>query len=505
MLNFPIPYEDELIYSAVARAGIRLALSSPKQLLDEVFQNRKVIATVDLPCHLNAIITQFPANQFSIEDIAYKHTLFPIYAPFVPENRRQQCLQWMAEVSQGSIHLALGINASRLKPIHKLRYCPACFKEQLELYSELYWPRLWQIQGACCPTHGELVNSSTELRSLHRHNFITPTYQNCPEKIQSEATSESLFITNKLLELLSLPSSASQNYEQWTMFYHHLAQQNHCIRGKNHINHEKILEKIMLRWSPNFLAKYNLGDVKSETSWLRNIFRKHRKSFSYLEHIIAIEALINKKWTFLATLEQVKKFNVKSVDNNNQDFNIRLHPNYLEYRKKWLQLVKTLGIKPARTLDKALYAWLYRNDKHWLLKINRTFHQGFIPQGAKIDWYKRDLAYARQLIRLYNDLIWDVDSPRRSAKWWLTQITHVSTIEKNLYRLPITQSFLKHYNEDISSYQIRRLTQVFIEIKMQSQDLPRWRILRKAGLSDERMTAETTKFLNMALQYLRLN
>ena len=40
---------------------------------------------------------------------------------------------------------------------------------------------------------------------------------------------------------------------------------------------------------------------------------------------------------------------------------------------------------------------------------------------------------------------------------------------------------------------------------MQSQDLPRWRILRKAGLSDERMTSETAKFLNMALQYLRLN
>ncbi len=64
---------------------------------------------------------------------------------------------------------------------------------------------------------------------------------------------------------------------------------------------------------------------------------------------------------------------------------------------------------------------------------------------------------------------------------------------------------MKRYSEDISSYQIRRLTQVFIEIKMQSQDLPRWRILRKAGLSDERMTSETAKFLNMALQYLRLN
>lgn len=500
-----MPYPNELIYSTVARAGIRLALSSPKQLLDEIFQNRKVIATVDLPCHLNAIVNQFPANQVNLEDIVYQHTLLPIYAPFVPEDRRQQCLQWMAEASQGSIHLALGINASRLKSIHKLRYCTACFKEQLELYNELYWPRLWQIQGACCPIHGELIDSTIELRSLHRHDFITPTFEICPEKIQSKATSDNLFITHKLLELLSLTSSESPHYEQWTRFYHQLAQQNHCMRGKNQICHDKILEEVMARWSLNFLEQYNLGNLKSETSWLRNIFRKHRKSFTYLEHIIVIEALVHKEWTFSAILEQVKNLNKDSKDNNSQNLNMCVHPNHFEYREKWLKLVKELGIKPARSLNQALYAWLYRNDKAWLLKINQDFHQGFIPHGDKVDWRRRDLTYVKQLIRLYNDLIWDIESPRRSAKWWLKQTSYVSTIEKNLYRLPLTQSFLKRYNEDISSYQIRRLTQVLIETKTKNQDLPRWIILRKAGLSDERMSSETTKFLNMALQFLRLN
>lgn len=500
-----MPYQNELIYSTVARAGIRLALSSPKQLLDEIFQNRKVIATVDLPCHLNAIINQFPANQLSLEDIAYQHTLFPIYAPFVSENRRQQCLHWMAEVSQGSIHLALGINASRLNPIQKLRHCPACFKEQLELYSELYWPRLWQIQGASCPLHGELIDSTIELRSLHRHDFITPTYETCPKQIQSKATSNNLFITQKLLELLSLPPSESPNYEQWTMFYHQIAQQNDCLRGQHHIDHDRILDKIAARWSPQFLEQYNLAGLKSETSWLRSILRKHRKSFSYLEHIIVIEALVHKEWSFSTILEQVKNFNEDPKVNNSPDLKICVPPNCLEYREKWLKLVKELGIKPARTLDQALCAWLYCNDKDWLLKINQTFHQGFIPHGDKVDWRRRDITYVRQLIRLYNDLIWDLDSPRRSAKWWLKQTSYVSTIEKNLYRLPLTQSFLKRYNEDISSYQIRRLTQVFIEIKIQNQDLPRWIILRKAGLSDERMTYETTKFLTKALRHLRLN
>ena len=71
MLNFPMPYEHELIYSTVARAGIRLAFESPKQLLDAVFKNRQVIATVDLPCHLNAIVNQYSEKQLSLQNINY--------------------------------------------------------------------------------------------------------------------------------------------------------------------------------------------------------------------------------------------------------------------------------------------------------------------------------------------------------------------------------------------------------------------------------------------------
>lgn len=52
MRCFPVPYPDELIYSLVARAGIRSAITSSKQLLSEVFGDRKVIATIDLPSHV---------------------------------------------------------------------------------------------------------------------------------------------------------------------------------------------------------------------------------------------------------------------------------------------------------------------------------------------------------------------------------------------------------------------------------------------------------------------
>ncbi|KXO80018.1 transposase [Acinetobacter venetianus] len=495
MLNFPMPYQHELIYSTVARAGTRLALDSPKQLLDEVFKNRKVIATVDLPCHLNAIIYQFPNHQFTVQDIAYQHTLFPIYAPFVPEKRRQQCLKWMADISQGSIHLALGINASRIPPIHKLRYCPQCLAQQLEKYGEYYWFRLWQIQGACCPQHGQLIDSEMDLRSEHRHDFLVPPHQSYPQSNQSIASSDDIFITSKLLELLSLPPSESPSYEQWTMFYYDLARQNNCIRGQRQVLHESIREKMTARWSKKFLKQYGLDDLTSETSWLHHIFRKHRKSFSYLEHMIAIETLINKEWSFYEIIKQIN-----SLHKNNECKHIDVHNNTttdltIEQREKWLRLIKQNGIKPARVLNAALYAWLYRNDKNWLLETNQRFYKKNIPQGTKVDWYYRDLFFVKQLIQLNNNLLWDLDSPRRSANWWIKQIKYKSTIGKNLALLPITQLFLRKYSEDIGCYQIRRLSKVIIEMTIYQKNLSRWVILRKAGLSDERLRIETNSFL----------
>ena len=495
MLNFPMPYEHELIYSTVARAGTRLALESPKQLLDEVFENRKVIATVDLPCHLNAIIYQFPNHQFTVEEIAYQHSLFPIYAPFVPEKRRQQCLKWMADISQGSIHLALGINASRIPPIHKLRYCPQCLAEHLEKYGEYYWFRLWQIQGACCLQHGRLINSELDLRSLHRHDFLVPSHQSCPEIEQTLTNPDHIFITSKLLELLTLPPSESPSYEQWTMFYYELARQNDCIRGQRQVLHESIWEKMTAHWSKKFLEQYCLADLNSETSWLHHIFRKHRKSFSYLEHMIVIDALINKEWSFAEILNQVRSF--RKINQNNH---VDVHNNHItdltiSQRENWLNLIKQNGVKPARLLNAALYAWLYRNDKQWLLDTNQAFHQKYIPQGTKVDWHSRDLYFVKQLIKLNNTLLWDLDSPRRSTKWWLKQTSHSSTIEKNLDMLPLTKLFLEKYSEDIGTYQIRRLTKTFIEMKINGEVLPRWRILRKAGLSDERMVSETAQFM----------
>lgn len=167
----------------------------------------------------------------------------------------------------------------------------------------------------------------------------------------------------------------------------------------------------------------------------------------------------------------------------------------LEKRKKWLEAINQDSILASRKQNRALYAWLYRNDKEWLLKTNSHYQQPHIPTGNKIDWGTRDLETVRLLINIKQQLIDNLELPRKSRNWWIKQLKNPATIEKNLDNLPLTKQFLDQYNEDISCFQIRRLTRVLLQLYSENEQLPRWIILRKSGLSEERITAEANKFL----------
>lgn len=489
-------YEDELVYSVIARAGIRAGITSPKQLLDDIFGNRKVIATIDLPNQLDHIVKLYRNHQYRTETLVYRHTLFPIYAPFIPDNRRKQCLAWMKGESQGSVHLAVGLNASRVPAPKKARYCPSCLKKQLEFLGECYWSRLWQIQGTnCCLEHGTLIESELDFRSNARHAYVAPDFKSNNAIVQMPASETELFITNKVLELLKLPPCSSPSYEQWSLFYKNLALSANCNRGLSHINFDNVLKKILNKWSLSTLRQFNLHDLDAGNSWLRSIFRKHRKSFSYLEHLIVIEAFIDKEWSFKEIIEHASMLSTKKEDKILEPSD-KTFSDIQSKREQWQNLLIECqkSIKQARQKDGGLYAWLYRHDKTWLLSYNRSHHSKHIESGLKHDWTKRDRLYVKQLINIKNTLIWDLNSPRRSSNWWLKQAETSSTVEKNLEKLPLVSSFLAQYSETVSEYQIRRLTRVYISRISQGISLSNWIILREAGLSEQRLTEEASRF-----------
>lgn len=503
MLNFPMPYADELIYSTIARARVRAGIISPKQLLDEVFDNRKVIATFDLPNHLSSIARLYKANQYDVQALIYKHTLFPIYSPFLPNERRLKCIDRMKNASQGSAHLTSGLNASRLPILSKARYCPICIEEQLSKYGESFWSRHWQIIGAdYCSKHAiKLIDSNLDFRSSHRHEFFrlsenmkTPLTKNLT------ATKDELLLTDKIIDLLYQPASGSPSYKQWSFFYKNLALSNDCIKGKTQILFGKIREKFLSRWDIKLLKRFNLDELESNNNWLISIFRKHRKAFSYLEHILVIEAFWGKAWKFEEILDTVKRQKQKTTNNQRKIAqNIVLEVPFK--RNQWLAILEAnnFQIKQTRASNKALYAWLYRNDKEWLIKEHKKYQNRYVNTNNKYDWNKRDKNFVKELLAFKNSIIDNIDGARRSRNFWLKNTRSPSLIEKNLAKLPLVNLFLNRYTESIDDYQIRRLTNVYINRIQSQKSLSEWSVLKEAGLSEKRLTQSAKRF-NIAIR-----
>ncbi|PTN37332.1 transcriptional antiterminator [Desulfonatronum sp. SC1] len=501
MLNFPVPYPEELIYSTIARAGIRQGITSPKELLDEIFQSRGIIATIDLPNHLSAVSRLLP-KKYSAEEIIYNHTLFPIYAPFVPEERRKRCLEWMRKKSQGAVHLALGVTASRIKVPRYIRYCPRCILAQNNEHGEYYWIRGWQVPGIeSCSKHGYLINTQLLRSNAERHRFIAAAPEYCPQVPQNQCASTSTWISIQVQQLLERSIRPSASYEQWTTYYKDLAFQYGFNRGNGHIRHHAVKEKVLRAWPIDWLAKYNLTPTESddnETDWLRSIFRKHRKCFSYLQHIVVNQAIVGESWCIDNVLDQVQQYLVKKrlpSFQKTQSIKLDLAPD----QENWQRLLSFHSPTKARKISPALYGRLYRSHLPWLLEVNACHaddRSGFALR-RKVDWNARDQEYLQVLRQVTASLDGSADGPRRSKAYFHKLAGLSTTFQKNLNRMPLSEAFLDDHVESVEGYQIRRLRNSFQELQQQFDTPPLWRLLRKAKLSKERLTEASKHYLNI--------
>jgi hypothetical protein len=505
MLNFPIPYHEELLYSTIARAGIRHGLTSPKQLLDEVFDSRTVIATLDLPNHISSVLKWLP-YELNAEKLIYNHTLFPIYAPFIPEDRRQKCLEWMLNKSQGAIHVALGVSASRIKTPRFIRYCPKCITLQKLKYGEYFWCREWQITAIeTCSIHTTLalINTKISRAGVERHKFVAASPEICPVIVKSQEEIISGRVSRQVQQLLVMPAEQSASFAQWTKYYRELACQFGFVRGNAQIEHQKIKEQILQVWPKSWLFKYGLlfNTQDNQCDWLCSLFRKHRKSFSYLEHVVVNHALLGESWKISDVISAARKYpNDKKLELRNVSSLTSLILS--EDQHAWMVLLLSHTPQQSRKISPALYARLYRNYREWLLDINHHHADDrSIGHMLKVDWVNRDREYLNALNELDNFLKANKKCARRSRAMYLKTLGNTSTIEKNLHKMPLTYQFFSEQVETVSKYQVRRLQNAYEELRDSFEFPPRWRLLRNSRLSEERLTDFSRNYLDDLVSY----
>ncbi|WP_339769935.1 TnsD family Tn7-like transposition protein [uncultured Paraglaciecola sp.] len=489
------PLPDELLYSFQARIGLHGAILSPKSLIERLYNNRNIAASLVYSSHLETLADAL--NHVNANDLINRHTLFPLAAPFIPEKRCLQCITRMKSDNGLGLHLASGYAASKIPKLKELRYCPACLEAQIKQFGEPYWMRSHQIVGTdVCVFHECTLESIADIKKgQHRHSFLPATTRHrCTARPAHIQPSDRL-ISKACEQLLSNTDLPSPELGQWTNYYKHLARSLDATKGI-YVDFEPLKCMISDFWSPEWLKRYNLSLSDTQSNWLHCIFRKHRKTFSYLEHIVVNAALLKGQFNIVDCINNaaIQAKSLRKYDS--VSILVTLSSGLSnQYKENWLRCLQTQSPKFARASHPALYTRIYRADRQWLIATNKQYRVKRPAPSDNVDWEKRDVNTTKSLFRVIYSSEDDLSRPRASKRWLMYQLPNTSTVEKYIRKMPLTLLFLNRYAESVTEYQIRRITYQLLT-NPHRHITRRWFLIRAAGLSDARITLITKLFLN---------
>ena len=172
MIGFvPEPYPDELLYSLFARYYVRSGYNKYVFAAEELFANRAVRPSFEFfPALKKGVIEQL-TKEITLEEIVYKHTMFPYYCRFLPEERKRAALDALLRMDSGYNNIVL---LPKRKTIATMRYCPECVSSDRMVYGETFWHRIHQIKElSICPVHHcKIINTDFLLSGKTSPNLI---------------------------------------------------------------------------------------------------------------------------------------------------------------------------------------------------------------------------------------------------------------------------------------------------------------------------------------------
>ena len=298
MIFFPSMYEDELLYSVIARYHIRGGNKCYSYTTSDIFGRNTVKASIYLPSNISNLVENLPKNYLKDEiNIINNHTLFPFYSAFLSPDTSNKILNSMMRESGIDIYSRAGICASTISIPKYLKFCPKCMEEDFEKYGETYWHRIHQIQCVeVCPKHKIILqNSSVKFSLYYKQEYIAADGDNCVEnKVvnYSNDTIDKLYNLAKDIEYL-----LNSNFKRRNIEWHRSNYINYMIaRGlatpRGRIRQDKLISEFKEFYGEEFLEIVQSNIEYTETrNWVSEICRKTRYNIHPVRQLLFIRFL----------------------------------------------------------------------------------------------------------------------------------------------------------------------------------------------------------------------
>ena len=489
---FPVPYQDELLYSMVARYAQHTGLiGNQKSIVREVFSSPTAVAVPDLPSHLSSLVNNLQLVwPTSVEELIKSFTLAPVYLPFLSQQQAWKTISSMRSDSGGDIHTRSGIAASAIKQQEYFRYCPQCMKEQQMEFGECYWRRIHQLPAlGFCSNHSCLLEySPISFHPREKHLFVAANEIKLDSSIRHIALRDiEGALHDRYEQLLQASQFKGLGYNRWTLFYRNLAVELGLVK-KSRVCHQEIHRLLKRKWAgTTFEDQFNYSE---NNYWLTNLFRKHRKSFHPLRHLLVTTALVS-ELSVTKLLEKVRRLPEEVLVPSHFSKKVTVQ-NVAEYRYSWVDMLKrhpSAGVKELRSTERggAIYAWLYRNDRSWLMsnrpkrKVNSQSHYAVNYR----DWDAKNVAHLESVYEVMANVR---NRPRLTRTRIIKELPRSNSVEKHLPDLPATSQWLTDHEESVEDFQLRRLRITYEQMKSNDLEVKRWRLLRTAAIRIELVT-----------------
>ncbi len=298
--HFPDFLPGETVYSAACRCFDRIQFPSHSTIAQHLFGGPYKGGVTDLPSSLDHLIQALPPyHLYTADAIIDQHTLYPLYAPFLPHKRALKLRQQMKSHAT-FIHSIAGIATSKVPPLSWLKYCPICVDYDRVTYGECYWHRLHQLPGiVVCPIH-EVMLENSQFNLLPRKN--TPKFCSAEQSIGN--VPERLAPTPPCTAQIQLARNAQWLLNQSVSVeggdiqrrYLALLTDRGLVTATGKVRYAKLKEAILDYYPSGLLEDLGCGLMGPKENWLANwTVMQHP-----LHHLLLMQFLCNSAEEFFA-------------------------------------------------------------------------------------------------------------------------------------------------------------------------------------------------------------
>ncbi|EMA6344099.1 TnsD family transposase [Bacillus cytotoxicus] len=461
---FPKLYPNELLYSWFARYHDHSGNQSPKHTMKDLFGTTNMVAVLDLPSNLVKVHKEIEHfNLPSFNTLIENHTLYKYYTFFQPDNIQNKALEYIQNGGKpGAVHMFLGLVASTIKGWQYIRFCPKCFEEDQIKYGETYWHTLHQLPKVyyCYRHHDPLLDSNIKSRNPPKHQFISAEKLDSDKPqvraVYSDKTAEHLInLSKESIKLMKLDFVMDTNDLQ--QVYKYLLQINGYANHIGRINQQYLCKQFKLYYGEQFLSLVNCNfDIDADTSWIRSIARKHRKTFHPVQHLVMLNFLG-------VSIEQLPKLVGKQYHPFGESPYYCLNPAAEHFKERVVTNLKITNCtdtrKPVGTFS-CECGFIYSRkgpDENEVdqFKIGRIKQFGHVWERRLKELYTE----GKSLYRIAKELQCDISTVKKYVQVEPLEIIKPASSSKNLVELKEIEwlTLLKN-NPNLTVTELRKLT-----------------------------------------------